>query len=165
MILSDIRIRYWFQDRDGSFGDANVYLDLTEGSGNGYNNAIGFADYIGDILASLSACTLTDYDLYLSFANDDDPYIAATPLYEHASFIFETVAGDRFVIVVPAGRTDIRASDNVGIDLSHPDVDAFIGMIINGNGTIAPAWMGNDIIQCNTAYMQWRPITPPPPRA
>jgi len=162
MNLTNIRLRYWFLDRDKHYFDNNYYLNPTEASAN-WSSMIQFADALGDILQKISTANLVDYDIYLTYSGE---YTRPPSLQPFATYIFESTAGNRYLLALPETNPAIIESTGdwagIRIDQSNPDVAEMINMMIAGNGTTAICDSeGYDIIQINEAYIQLRAVSEP----
>jgi hypothetical protein len=159
--LQWIRLRYWFLDSENKYSDVNFYLGESQVGGD-WSKATAFGDALGDILQDLSQCNLKSWDLILYWMQSVNFYALTTPLYNHGAFILETTAGTRVIVQVPAFDDTKLDSDGITILTTDTDVQAFRGMLLNGDGTVAPSFEGDDLNQLNTAYLQARAISTTP---
>jgi hypothetical protein len=152
-----VRLRYWFFDQEGTYSDSNIYLDPDEVGGN-LNLISQFGDAFGHIIEIISECVLVGYDIILTYLRPVDQYAITTPLYEHGIYIFETTAETRYIVQIASAENSIRDTDNITILTDNSDVVAFMDMMIDGDGTVAPSFEGNEIVHLNKAYIQARPV-------
>jgi hypothetical protein len=153
MELQWMHARYWFLDVEETHTDCNLFLPTTS-----IPDTITFFDAMGDILQSISDCNMISYDLTLPYLQHVDIYQPMRPLYEHAIFIAQSVDDSRYIIQIPAVTETILNSDST-IDQSNAIVVPFLDMLIDGDGTIAPAYDGNDFDRITAAYMQYRALS------
>ncbi|NJL32518.1 MAG: hypothetical protein HC893_00015 [Chloroflexaceae bacterium] len=146
---NDVHIAHWTQVRNS----------LTKGE------ILPYALALCQAIEPVTDCEILGATLTLPIRIEYDvPVSAASDVSRSGVFIFESVvAGDRFLLQVPGFRETkfvaVGPWAGIAIDLTDPDVQAVVDLIVTGSGSVAPvSYDLNDLHRVTVAYRQHRGV-------